>query len=141
MQLDTSMMISEVSSTYATSEGVSEQISTTYQQLEDSFNFTFNELVEKVDENDDNARKEFEEIKKYIRFVDGTIVLGDSTSAITLTVENDRIVIRENGVEVAYFSNQKLYITEAEILGSMQLGNFAFLPRDNGNLSFKKIGG
>ena len=43
--------------------------------------------------------------------------------------------------EVAYFSNNKLYVTDAEILERLQLGKFAFIPRSNGNLSFRYLGG
>ena len=56
-----------------------------------------------------------------------------------LRLENDRILFLDDGAEVAYFSNRKLYVTDTQILHSLQLGNFAFMPRDNGNLSFKKI--
>ena len=38
-----------------------------------------------------------------------------------------------------YISGGKLYITDGEFLNSLQLGNFVFEPRNNGNLSFKKI--
>lgn len=37
--------------------------------------------------------------------------------------------------EVAYISDSKLYITQAEILTDLQLGKFAYTPRNNGNLS------
>jgi hypothetical protein len=45
----------------------------------------------------------------------------------------------QDGAEVSYFSNRKLYVTDAHFLHSLQLGSFAFMPRANGNLSFKKI--
>ena len=46
----------------------------------------------------------------------------------------------QGGYEVAYLSNSKLYVTYANILNSLQIGNFAFVPRSSGNLSFKKVG-
>ena len=82
---------------------------------------------------------EFEEIRKYIRFVDGMILLGEVGNELELQISNDRISFLQDGAEVAYFSNRKLYVTDTQILHSLQLGNFAFMPRDNGNLSFKKI--
>lgn len=82
---------------------------------------------------------EFEEIKKYIRFVDGKVFIGEVGNELELQVSNDRISFLQDGAEVAYFSNRKLYVTDADILHSLQLGNFAFMPRANGNLSFKKI--
>lgn len=40
-----------------------------------------------------------------------------------------------NDTEVAYLSNNKLYVTQAEILTRLQIGHFAFEPQTNGNLS------
>ena len=87
------------------------------------------------------ADSKFQEIRKYIHFVDGNIVLGETGNELTLKVENDKISFLESGVEVAYFSNQKLYVKDGEYLDSLQVGKFAFIPRANGNLSFKKVVG
>ena len=38
-------------------------------------------------------------------------------------------------------NDPKLYVTDAEILDRLQLGKFAFIPRSNGNLSFRYLGG
>ena len=82
---------------------------------------------------------EFEEIKKFIRFIDGKVLIGEVGNELELQIANDRISFLQDGAEVAYFSNRKLYVTDAEILHSLQLGKFAFMPRANGNLSFKKV--
>ena len=56
-----------------------------------------------------------------------------------LTVEgavvNDRLAFYMNNTEVAYLSNNKLYVTQAEILAKLQIGKFAYEPQSNGNLS------
>ena len=84
------------------------------------------------------ADAEFEEIRKYIRFVDGKILLGEVGNELELQIANDRISFLQDGAEVAYFSDRKMHITDTQIDHSLQLGNFAFMPRSNGNLSFKK---
>lgn len=84
-----------------------------------------------------NTDAEFEEIRKYIRFVDGKILLGEVGNELELQIANDRISFLQDGAEVAYFSDRKLYVTDGQFLHSLQLGNFAFMPRTNGNLSFK----
>ena len=33
----------------------------------------------------------------------------------------------------------QLFVTDGHFINSLQLGNFAFIPRTNGNLSFKKL--
>lgn len=124
---------------YATNDQVTEAIGTLYTQLKDSFEFAFTTIETTINENDANTRQEFEEIRKYIRFEDGDIIIGQSDNELRLRIENDRITFYDNVEEVAYVSNHKLHITEAEILDSIMIGNFAFLPRANGNLSFKKV--
>ena len=130
----------EVSETYATNGAVQEHISTTLTQLADSFNFEFESLRAVVDENDASNREQFETIRKYIRFIDGDIILGEEGNALTLRIENDRISFLDEGAEVAYFSNKQLYVTDGHFLNSLRIGKFAWIPRENGNLSLVKVG-
>ena len=115
--------------------------STSFEQTEKNFQMKFNELIESINTNAEGNSEKFAEIVKYIRFEDGNIVLGRSDNELILKIQNDRISYQQNGSEVAYFSNNKLYVTTLEVTHSLQLGNFAFIPRANGNLSFKKVGG
>lgn len=131
----------EVLSEYALNDDVTLAISTLYEQFDDMFQFNFKTLETTVNENDTEARRQFREISQYIRFKDGNIILGESENELTLEIKNDRIAFLEAGVEVAYFSNHKFYITDIEVLQSIKIGQFAFTPRDNGSLSFGKIGG
>ena len=114
-------------------------LSTQITQTADSIQFDFQTLQQNVDNLSDGTDAQFEEIRKYIRFVDGNIVLGEEGNELTLNIAHDRISFLQSGTEVAYFSNQRLYVTDGEFMNSLQLGNFAFLPRANGNLSFKKV--
>lgn len=131
----------EVSEQFATNGDVENIIQTTMTQLADSFEFLFYQLETRVDSNDVQARTQFEEIAKYIRFVDGDIILGEQGNEITLRIENDRLSFLDDGAEVAYFSNKKLTVLDGSFLNSLQIGKFKFLPRENGNLSLVKIGG
>ena len=131
----------EVTEQYATQDELKEAITTTMTQLADSFEFLFTELRTFVDTSDAEAREQFTEIKKYIRFVDGNIVLGDSSNQITLRIENGKIVFIDQGAEVAYFTDKQLHVTYGHFANSMRVGNFALIPRDNDNLSLVKVGG
>lgn len=111
------------------------QIKQTSDEVEIRFN-TFNQNIQDV-QNGSDAR--FQEISKYIRFQDGNILLGEEGNELTLNIQNDRISFLESGSEVAYFSNRKLYVLDGEFLNTLRLGNFAFLPRANNNVSFKKV--
>ena len=138
-QTSESIML-EVSESYARGDDVESLISSRITQLADSINFEFTQLQAVVDANDAEAREQFETIHKYIRFDGGDIVLGEAGNEITLRIENDRISFLDGGAEVAYFSNKQLVVTDANILNSLRIGRFAWLPRANGNLSLVKVG-
>lgn len=130
----------EVSEQVLTGDDVQSMLSTSMTQLSDSFNFLFESLQATVDSNDAEAREQFTTIQKYIRFEDGNIILGESGNDLILRIENDRISFLDDGAEVAYFSNQQLVVTDAHFLHSLRVGSFAWLPRENGNLSLVKVG-
>lgn len=100
-------------------------------------------IYQAIDASGDAAASQYKEILKYIRFVNGSIVLGEQGNEITLTIVNDRISFTQNGTEVAYISDNTLYIGNAIVRrgGILQLGNFGFVPEEDGSLSFLKIGG
>lgn len=108
-------------------------------QTKESFGLEYTIFRQDLDAAINGTDAQFEEIHKYIRFPEGKILLGEVGNELELQIANDRISFLQGGAEVAYFSNRKLYVTDAQILHSLQLGNFAFMPRANGNLSFKKI--
>lgn len=116
-------------------------VSTEIEQTKNSVEIQFNQFSADIEAVAAGTDAEFEEIKKYIRFVDGKILLGQVGNELELQIANDRINFLQDGAEVAYFTNRKLYVTDAHFLHSLQLGNFSFMPRANGNLSFKKVGG
>jgi hypothetical protein len=139
-QTSESIML-EVAETYATDTAVVALVQSQITQLADSISFTFTQLQTQVEEIDGEARTTFAEWEKYIRFDNGDIILGETGNEITLRIENDRIRFLDGGAEVAYISNKQLYITDAHFLNSLRIGRFAFLPRENGNLSLVKVGG
>ncbi len=114
-------------------------ISTTVEQTKNSFEIQFNQFSQDIEAVAAGTDANFEEIRKYIRFVDGMIELGETGSELQLKIANNRINFLQDGAEVAYFSDRKLFVTDAQFLHSLQIGGFAFMPRANGNLSFKKI--
>ena len=129
----------EVAEQYATNGDVSAQISTTLTQLADAFEFEFATLQATVDANDAEARTQFETVRQYIRFENGNIVLGEDGNELILRIENDRISFLDDGAEVAYLSNKRLYVTDGHFLQSLRVGSFAWVPRANGNLSLMKV--
>ncbi len=114
------------------------QVSTRFSQTKDDFTMQFTEIISQINGMDGETKQQFNEIVKYIRFVDGNIILGQVDNSLLLKISNDRISFISNNLEIAYMSGGRLYITDGEFLNSLQLGNFTFEPRTNGNLSFYK---
>ena len=136
---DITAKVSESYSLKEDTEALVSEVSTQLSLTKGSFDIQFNRFSQDIAAVAAGMDAEFEEIRKYIRFVDGMILLGEVGNELELQITNERISFLQDGAEVAYFSNRKLYVTDTQILHSLQLGNFAFMPRANGNLSFKKV--
>ena len=116
-----------------------ESINTEFIQTNEAFEMKFNQFSADIEDVANDTDMQFQEINKYIKFVDGTIILGQEGNNLTLKIENNEIGFYFKGSKVAYFSNNKLYVLDGEFTQSLKLGKFAFLPRTNKNLSFKKV--
>lgn len=126
-------------------EQLSYQQNITNEGLEERFTSIDNRINNSLT----GTNEKVELITKYIRHKDGKLILGEEGSALVTTIENGMISFTENidsdnPQKVAYISNRKLYITDAEVHLNMILGDpdksqFAFVPDSNGNLSFMKI--
>jgi hypothetical protein len=135
------MMVAETVYLKDQTDAIVSEVESKLEQTASGFEMQFNQFSADIEAVAAGTDAEFEEIKKYIRFVDGKILLGEVGNELELEIANDRISFLQEGAEVAYFSNRKLYVTDADIIHSLQLGSFAFMPRANGNISFKKVGG
>lgn len=135
-------IMSEVGRTYVTSEGFEEELNTRFTQTEEGWEMTFDQFRQWVETENGETQTAFEELRKYIRFLDGNIILGDRNNDLQCIITNTKISFTQNGTEVAYISNNKLYITNAEVLDRFTVGNpssgyFDWIPRANGNLGMK----
>ena len=110
----------------------------------DGIEAKFSEMVLMVETVEGETQAQFRELASYIRGYQNeegqpVLELGSVTSDIILRQTNDRIQFIQNGIEVAYVSNNTLYITDGHFLNSLRVGQFAFIPRANGSLDFKKV--
>ena len=110
----------------------------------DGIEAKFTEMVLMVENVEGETQAQFRELASYIRGYQNeegqpVLELGSVTSDIILRQTNNRIQFVQNGTEVAYVSDNTLYITDGRFLNALIVGNFGFLPRANGSLDFKKI--
>ncbi len=107
-------------------------------QSENNFSWTVTQ-IDALGSNLSSATEATEEqlrlIQTYMTFSQDGLTIGKTRNPFTFRVVNDRLAFFMNNTEVAYLSNNKLYVTHAEILTSMMIGKFAFVPQTNGNLS------
>ncbi len=115
-------------------EAFKETMNTLFEQNSEEFVMTFNRLQEQITNVDGDMQSEFAEIKKYIRFVDGSIVLGEEGNQVVLTIENDRISFTQNGIEVCYISNAKMGIREVEITERAKIVGLDIYYASNGSI-------
>lgn len=134
----------EISEKYYDKENLDSQfgeISTKLEQTKNSVNIEFTNFKTDFEASKKQNIASFNEIHKYIRFIDGNIYIGVEGNPIQLIEKNDRLSFVQGGAEVAYFSNNKLYVNDGQFNSTLRIGNFEFSPRPNGSLDFKKVSG
>ena len=145
-QTDTQIRL-DVSEEYVSTGTFNEFKETTETQFTvqaDGIEAKFSEMVLLVEEVEGETQAQFRELASYIRGYQNeegqpVLELGSVTSDIILRQTNDRIQFIQGGTEVAYVSNNTLFITDGHFLNSLRIGQFAFIPRANGSLDFKKV--
>ena len=138
---ETDAIRQEVKATYASSSDLGqmrEQLTTLSEQTENNFTWAvsqINELATDARASAQATEAQLELIRTYMTFGDDGLTIGKTGNPITFRVVNDRLAFYMNTTEVASLSNNKLFVTSAEILTKLQIGKFAFEPQSNGNLS------
>ena len=120
-----------------------ESVQTSLSIMSGTIEANFTETSSEITDLDGNVSQEFATIRSFIRMIASGIVIGESSSQIKLKLENDILYFftgDEDSVStqnaLAYFSAGKLYVNDVQILTSMRIGPFAWVPEAN-NLNFK----
>jgi len=124
-------------------ESFQSSVQTTLSIMAGTIEANFSETTSEITTMNGTVSQQFETIRSFIRLIASGIVIGESNSSIKLKLENDVLyffsgqedtVAPENAL--AYFSAGKLYVNNVEILTSMRIGPFAWVPESD-NLNFK----
>jgi hypothetical protein len=122
-------------------------IQTSFSIMAGTIEANFTETASRISTLNGETSQQFESVHSFIRLISSGIVIGKSTSAIKLKLENDILYFfsgSEDSVTTdsasAYFSSGKLYVNDVQVLTSLRIGSFAWVP-ESGNLNFKKITG
>ena len=122
-------------------EQYQETVSSQLAILTDQIELKLRRVAEEITSVNGDVQAQKSELSKYFRFTTEGLVIGETGNQITLKVDNDRISFLDAGLEVAYITDRRLTITDAHFLSSLRIGNFAWLPRRNGNLSLVRVEG
>ena len=139
-----------------TADSIRSEVSTEYLKVEEKteiYNYISSQIIQESDKitisftdrvtNIENqVVTNQQNIDKYIRFSAEGIELGDELSPFKVKISNVKISFYQNGQEVAYISNNKLYITQALFMQKSTIGNevsgyYTWVIRSNGNMSLK----
>ncbi|MPM21299.1 hypothetical protein SDC9_67743 [bioreactor metagenome] len=122
-------------------------VQTSFSIMAGTIEANFTETASRISTLNGETSQQFESVRSFIRLISSGIVIGKSTSAIKLKLENDVLYFfsgSEDSVTtdsaIAYFSSGKLYVNDVQVLTSLRIGGFAWVP-ESGNLNFKKITG
>ena len=133
-------IILRVESNTQSIDGVMEELKTQVKLLNNSIEFNFNSAITESNKVGNQVIQNQQLLEEYIRFKGALIELGKIGNSFVAKLSNEKLAFLQDNVEIAYISNNKLYITDAEIKNKLTLGNptngyFDFIPRANGNLS------
>ena len=122
-------------------------VQTSFSIMAGTIEANFTETTSRISTLNGETSQQFESVRSFIRLISSGIVIGKSTSAIKLKLENDVLYFfsgSEDSVTtdsaIAYFSSGKLYVNDVQVLSSLRIGGYAWVP-ESGNLNFKKIAG
>lgn len=103
------------------------------------FKVQFTTLTNQLTQLNDDYTSYKKKVDNWMRFdADGNLVLGatreEGQDAYELKLTKSRISFMLNDVEVAYISNNELYITDSTVVQNLKIGRFVWEVRGNGNL-------
>lgn len=116
----------------------------TFTQTTDALGESVTNVQTQVGATTDRLDEEIDARKQYMQFdPNNGLTIGDLTNADAYSVQltSTMMQFRAGNTVAAYVSNDRLYINNAEVVNTLRIGNFAFLPRDNGHMSLQYVGG
>lgn len=115
-----------------------------FKMTEDGLTLKFEEVNESIETVNGDVQKTVETLEKHFDFskTDG-LIIRSGPNAMTLTLDNDMIIFSQNGQQFGWWDGVDFHTGNivVEVNERAQFGDFAFVPRSNGSLSFLKVGG
>ena len=110
--------------------------------LSDQMNLKFTETTTRIEDVNGDLQETNTTLSKYFEFTIDGLVIKSGESSITLSIDNDMIAFKKNGVAFGWWDGENFHTGNivVEVNERAQFGNFAFVPRSDKSLSFLKVG-
>lgn len=121
-----------------------ESVSAALEVVANQISLNFNSTTEQINNINGDLQRQITSLSKYFDFgIDGLTIKTGDKNEMQIVIDNDIISFQKNGVQFGFwdginFHTGNIYIDVDE---RAQFGNFAFVPRSDGSLSFLKVGG
>lgn len=114
-----------------------------FELLADQIILKFEEANSHTVDVDGDLQQTLETLAKYFEFSGEGLVIKAGDNTMTLTLDNDMILFKKNGRQFGWWDGVDFHTGNIviDVTERAQFGNFAFVPRSNGSLSFLKVGG
>ena len=109
--------------------------------MSDNIGFKFSETSDRIDATNDSLNDEINERNKHILFDQNGITIQAGENSLKLHLDNDMIYFEKNGVEFGFWDGVDFHTGNiiVDLEQRAQFGNFAYIPRKDGSLSFLKV--
>lgn len=111
--------------------------------LNDSLQVNFDTTTEQISQINGEVSSVREELEKHFEFSTDGLIIKAGENSMELHLDNNVISFTRNGQEFGWWDGVDFHTGNVvvEVNERAQFGNFAFIPRSNGSLSFLKVGG
>lgn len=111
--------------------------------MADRITMNFTATTEQITDVNGDLQSMIQTMNKHFSFSANGLTIGAGENTMDLTLDNDMIVFTKNGKQFGWWNGTDFHTGNivVEVNEKAQFGNFAFIPRSNGSLSFLKVGG
>lgn len=122
-------------------EEFQQAVSAQFAIMADEITLKFSQVTEQVALVDGELQNTFDTLTKHFDFGLNGLGIKAGENAMTLTLDNDLIVFKKNGQTFGWWDGVDFHTGNIviDVTERAQIGNFAFVPRSNGSLSFLKV--
>lgn len=103
------------------------------------------EEIKNVNDSIEELTQKQNELHQYFRYGTDGIEIGTDSSLVKMRLTNEKLSFLQDSTEIAYMSQNKLYITEGLFMQRCTIGDkdnfYEWVIRQNGNMSLKYRGG